>query len=227
MPFGGRSWCSMNSSLCRNGSSTASRICSIWSRRPADVVVVDVRHLFEDQLLDLGLRDPLVDVARPRLEQQRVAGAKRSVEQRVGEHHDALFVGVAEHQRPVAALEHLLEQYDVALPLEAQRLDDVQRLVEHDFLAAPQLVELDRRRDRHPQLAAAGEDVDGAVLVGADVVAVSGRRLGQPVDLFLQRHDLVARFLEGRGKSLVLVGEAGEAGLRLGQPLLEATDLAG
>ena len=46
----------------------------------ADVGVVDVRHLFEDQLLDLGLGDALVDVAGPRLEQQRVAGAQRLVD---------------------------------------------------------------------------------------------------------------------------------------------------
>ena len=43
--------------------------------QPADVAVVDVRNLFEDQLLDLALRDPLVGVRRPRLEQERVTDA--------------------------------------------------------------------------------------------------------------------------------------------------------
>ncbi len=38
----------------------------------ADVAVVDIRNLFEDQLFDLALRDPLVGVGRPRLEQERV-----------------------------------------------------------------------------------------------------------------------------------------------------------
>lgn len=33
-PFGGLSSCSRNRSLCRYGSSTASRICSIWPTRP-------------------------------------------------------------------------------------------------------------------------------------------------------------------------------------------------
>ena len=47
--------------------------------QPADVVVVDVGDLLEDQLLDLGLRDPLVDVAGAGVEQQRVAGAERLV----------------------------------------------------------------------------------------------------------------------------------------------------
>ena len=41
-----------------------------------DVRVVDVRDLFEDELLDLGLRDPLVDVAGAGVEQHRVAGAQ-------------------------------------------------------------------------------------------------------------------------------------------------------
>jgi hypothetical protein len=34
MPFGAGSWCSANRSAWRNGSSTASAICSIWSSRP-------------------------------------------------------------------------------------------------------------------------------------------------------------------------------------------------
>ena len=33
-PFGGFSWCSMNSSVCRNGSSTASLIASICELSP-------------------------------------------------------------------------------------------------------------------------------------------------------------------------------------------------
>ena len=131
----------------------------------ADVAVVDVGHLLEDELLDLALRDPLVGVRRARLDQQRVAGAQRRVEQRVGEVDDPLLVGVRDDQRPVAALEDLLEHDDLAGPLEAERVHDVERVVEQDLLAAPQLVDLDARRDRHPQLAAAGEDVDRAVLV--------------------------------------------------------------
>ena len=38
----------------------------------ADVAIVDIRNLFEDQLFDLALRDPLVGVGRTRLEQERV-----------------------------------------------------------------------------------------------------------------------------------------------------------
>src|SRR3712207_7357417 len=60
--------------------------------QPADALVGDVRDLLEDQLLDLGLRDPLVDVAGALIEQQRVTGAQPDVPQRLGEPHHALLV---------------------------------------------------------------------------------------------------------------------------------------
>ena len=80
----------------------------------ADVVVGDVGDLFEDELLDLGLGHPLVDVAGARLEQQRVAGPQHRVEQRVGEPDDALLVGVRDDQGALAVGEHLLEHHDLA-----------------------------------------------------------------------------------------------------------------
>ena len=49
----------------------------------ADLAVGDVRDLLEDELLDLGLRDPLVGVVAPRLDQQRVAGPQRLLDQRL------------------------------------------------------------------------------------------------------------------------------------------------
>ena len=70
-------------------------------------------------------------------------------------------------QGALAVGEHLLEHDDLADALELQRRDDVHRLVEHDLLAAAQVVELDAGADGDPQLAAAGEDVDGVVLVAA------------------------------------------------------------
>ena len=83
--------------------------------------VVDVGHLLEDELLDLGLRDPLVDVLRAGLEQQGVAGAQRLVEQGAGQADDALLVGVAQDEGPHAVLEDLLEHDDLADRLELQR----------------------------------------------------------------------------------------------------------
>ena len=111
----------------------------------ADRRVVDVGDLLEDQLLDLGLGHPLVDVAGAGVEQQRVAGAQRVVAQRRGEADDALLVGVGDDQGALAVGEHLLEHHDLADLLEVEGGDDVERLVEHDLLATPQ-----RRRGRPP-----------------------------------------------------------------------------
>ena len=200
-------------------------------RQATDVGVVDVGDLFEDQLLDLALRDPLVDVARPRLEQQRVTDAQRLAGQRVGEVDHALVVGVPDDQGAlrdaVDRLEQLLEHDDVALALEPPRLDDVHRLVEHDLLAGAQVVALDVRRQRHPQLAAAGEDVDRAVVVLPEVDAVAGRRLAEPVDLLLERHQLLAGVPQRAGQLVVALAEKGGAALRLGDPFLQGADVPG
>ena len=48
-----------------------------------------------------------------------------------------------------------------------------------------------------PHLAARGEDVDGVVLVSGQQNAVAAGRLAEPVDLFAQRQQLLAGFLEG------------------------------
>ena len=216
--------------MCRNGSSTASRICSIWPGEPADVAVVDVGDLLEDELLDLALGDPLVRVAAAGVEQQRVAGLERRVEQRVGQHDHPLLVGVVEDEGAAGGLallrgEQLLEHDDVALLDERERAHDVHRLVEHDLLAALQGVGVDLGRERHAHLAPAGEDVDGAVLVGAQVGAVAARRLGEALDLLLEREDLVAGLAQGADQPVVLPEGAGERGLRLGEALLERAHL--
>ena len=133
---------------------------------------------------------------------------------------------MADDEGTVTALEDLLEQHDVAVPLELEHLDDVERLVEHDLLAAAQGLVLDGGAEGHPQLAAAGEDVGGAVLVRLEHGAEAGRRLGQPVDLFLERQDLVAGLTQRRGEPVVLAGDLRQAGLGLGEPLLDRAQLA-
>ncbi len=132
-----------------------------------------------------------------------------------------LLVGVPEHQGPLAVLEDLLEGDDVTDTLELHGLDHVERFVEHHFLAAPELLELDAGADVHPELAAAGEDVGGAVLVRRQEDAEAGRRLREPVDLLLEGHDLVTGLTERVGESLVLRGHAGQIGLQLDDPLFE------
>jgi hypothetical protein len=112
MPLGGGSWCSANSSGCRNGSSTASGSARSGVEA-ADVVVVDVGDLFEDELLDLGLRHLLVDVAgagSSSSESPARSGSARSG----SASDDALLVGVADDQRALAVGEHLLEHDDLA-----------------------------------------------------------------------------------------------------------------
>ena len=50
---------------------------------------------------------------------------------------------------------------------------DVERLVEHDLLAALERVAVELGVERDPHLAAGGEDVDGAVVVGGEERAVA------------------------------------------------------
>jgi hypothetical protein len=191
------------------------------AHQPADVGVVDVRHLFEDQLLDLGLGDALVDVVGAGVEQDGVAGAQRRAAKRCRDPHDALLVGVRDHQGPVAVGQDLLQHHDLADLLELESGDDVEGLVEHDLLAALQLLGVDVGADVDPQLAAAGEDVDGPVVVGREVGPEAGRRLGEPVDLLLEGHDLVAGLAQGRHQALVLRGQGRDGGLHVGEALLE------
>ncbi len=84
----------------------------------------------------------------------------------------------------------------------------------------------DLGRNGDPQLAAGGEDVDRAVLEQLEEYAVAARRLGQPVDLLLERDHLVAGIAQGLGQPLVALGQARGAGLRLGQPVFEQPDVA-
>ena len=106
-------------------------------RQAPDVLVTDVRHLFEDELLDLGLRQPFEHVSRLGVHEQAVAGADLFVEQRIGQLDDALLVRAGDHEGSLAVLEDFLESDDLALNLELVNSDDVERLVEHYLLAAP------------------------------------------------------------------------------------------
>ena len=207
------------------GSSTASWIDTICSRRPPDVLVGDVRDLFEDELVHLGLRELLEDEARARIEQQMVAGAHRDVAQRVGDQRDALLVGAGDDRRALG-VDELLERDDLAGLLEPARLDDVQRLVQHHFLARDDPLHVDLRVDVHAELASAGEHVDGAVGVQAEEDTEAGRRRRELLDLFAQERDLLAGLLEHPDEAFVLLQRLDEPALELAEALLEQTDRA-
>jgi hypothetical protein len=191
----------------------------------ADVGVGDVRDFLQDQLFHLSLGDPFVHVPGPGLQQQRIASPHGLVQERLGQPDHALLVGLGDDQGTFAVGEHLLEHDDLAHLLEALGDDDVERFVQDHFLAWAQLAELDVRRHVHAHLAPAGEHVRRVVVARAQEDSEPGRRLGQPVHFFLQRHDLVARLPQRRGQPLILRGDPVEAAFGLVQPVFEQPDL--
>ena len=72
---------------------------------PADVLVGDVGHLLEDELLDLGPGQLLEQQAAAGVHEHGVAGAQLLAEQRVAELGHPLLVGAADDHRPLAVLE--------------------------------------------------------------------------------------------------------------------------
>ena len=221
MPFGAGSWCSANRSWWRNGSSTASAICSICVVEAADVGVGDVRHLFEQQVLDLGPRQLLEQQVRADVEAEVVAAADVRAADRVGEFADALLVGPSDDDDAHAVVHHLLHRDDLAGDLRIAGEHDVEALVQHDLGAAVEQLVVDVGVERDAHLASAREDVDRVVVVLADDDAVGRRRLRQLVDLVAQRRDVLARLAQRVRQLLVLADRLRELALRLEQPLLE------
>ena len=194
--------------------------------QPTDVGVGDVGDLLEDELLDLGARQPLECVAGAGLHQERVPGPQRRLAQRVGEAHDLLVVGMTDHERPVV-VETLLQRHHVADPFVGSRLDHVQRLVEHDLLPVRQVVDVDVGTRVHPQLAALREDLHDVALVAAQEHSEAGGGRRELLDLLLERDDLVARLTKGVGELRVLGVRRGELAAHLQEPLLQGARPAG
>ncbi len=103
----------------------------------------------------------------------------------------------------------------------------VQRLVEHDLLAALELVDIELGMQCDAHLPAGGEHVHGAVAVGGEERPVRRRWHRELLDLFAQRTDVLARLAKRGGELLVLGDGLGQLALRLEQALLEGANALG
>src|SRR5690606_30619129 len=100
--------------------------------------------------------------------------------------------------------EQLLDRDDLTDGLEAEGLDERERLVEQDLLTGLERGEVDRGRDGDVHLASRADDVGRARGPRRDELRVAARRLGSLVELLLELDDLLARGVQGRGEPLVL-----------------------
>jgi hypothetical protein len=78
----------------------------------ADVVVGDVRHLLEQQVLDLRSGQLLEQQVGAMVEAHGVAGAQVDAAHGVGELADPLLVGAPDDEGTNAVLEHLFDRHD-------------------------------------------------------------------------------------------------------------------
>ena len=172
-------------------------------------LVGDVGDLLEHDLLDRRLGQLLERVVRARV----VAGCSPalSFSRRSGcdEGDHALFVGVAEHDH-ASVVEQVEDRRDLAARDEGRRLDDVERLVQHDQLTFHELEWVDVRVQVHAHRPAVDEDLAGSVFVGALEDAVRVRRRAQLVDFLLEELDLLLRFLQRADEPLVLALGVGD-----------------
>ena len=189
----------------------------------ADVVVGDVGHLLEHELLDLGPGQLLEQQARAGVHQHVVAGAELRAHEVVGELAHPLLVGPADDQRAVAVLEQLLEGDDLAGDARGARASTTLS----DSLSTTSCAAA-RARRRRSRGAATTRILRPPVKTStvpsslrAEERAVGRRRLGELLDLLAQRGDVLARLAQGVGELLVLGDGLGELALGLEQPLLE------
>ena len=175
--MGAGSLCSANRSWWTNGQ--LDRVGDLLDLvvEAADVGVGDVGHLLEHELLDLGTGQALEQEAGAGVHQGVVARAQELAPQGIGQLDHPLLVGATDDQGP-AVVHDLLDRHDLAGDLARAAEHDVERLVEHDLGASHQVLAGQLGVDRDPHLAAAGVDVDGAVVVDPEQRAVGGRVAG-------------------------------------------------
>ena len=171
---------------------------------------------------------PLVDVAGAGVEQQRVAGAqraRRAAARRGARRAPRRRSRCTRARSPSASISLSITTSPTSSKLE--RGDDVERLVEHDLLARPRSSRstpgLTLTRSLRPPVNTSTESSSLRLQEGAE----AGRRLGEPVDLLLELHDLVAGLAQRLGEALVLRRHRGQRALGVGQSLLEAAGVTG
>ena len=169
----------------------------------ADVVVRNVRHLLQDDLLDLRLGQLLQYVAGARLQEQIVPHVKVQVPHVLGQHDDAFLVGATDDQHPVV-VQTVQQPHDLSPVFVIADLDHVQGFVQNQQLARRKFAEFKLGVHIDAQMPAIQVQVDGAVLVALseNTVAIGGR--AQLLDFLLQGADILLRFPERVHELLVL-----------------------
>ncbi len=187
----------------------------------ADVLVGNIGHLFEHELLDLGPGQHLEQQPRARVLQNGVTGADLATLECVRQLGHTLLVGSTQDHGPIAVVQQLLERDQFTGHFGGTGQHHVQRFVEDDLGPTGEVRLAEVGVDRHPHLAATGEHVHSAVVITTQERAVSGRRLGQLLDLVTQGGDVLACLAQGVGELFVLGYGLRQLPLRLEQPLLE------
>ena len=209
IPLGGRSWCSANRSWCRYGSSTASRIISIWPDRPPMLRVVDVRE-------PLRARAP-----RPRpwgSARRRSRTSARSASESPARMGWSASVSAIRTMRsssvwPMTSARSPSSSSSLnstTSPTCSNPMTRTTLRASFSMTSRPRTrsVDLDVGADVHAQLATPGEHVDAGVVVALEEDAVPRGRLRESVDLLLERDDLVAGLAQ-RGRQALVLGPAG------------------
>ena len=101
---------------------------------PADLVVADIGNFFQDQLFAFRLRELLDHASGSRIVQKMIPDAQALLQDRLAELSDLLLIKMECHQYTVF-IEEASELDDLALNIEPPRLNDVEGLVQNDFLS--------------------------------------------------------------------------------------------
>lgn len=204
----------------------------------ADVLVADVRHVFQDQGLDLAAVDLLQSETGAPVHGHRVTDPHAPVAQRTREADDPLVIGAADDQHAVVTDQFLDGDHFAGL-LETQSCDHHEGLVQQHFLADGELVDVDQGADPHTHLPPAVEDVHGLLHGGVGTGARDGflavvqlcdrgeavGRLPFLLQRGLEPLDLGLGGLEHADQPRVVLGRGGELAVHIAEFVPQHVDL--